>query len=436
MLLAFRITIICISFLLTGAHFLRSWDVWPAVITALFPLFLLVRRSWSPLITSVALWAAAALWTHTLIVIAAERISSGEDWMRLILIFICIITLTVVAAFAAFSLTRHERYSQGMESAVTSTASFFITVLLLSMARLLSPLPVLVLDRFIPGAGWLEIAALGIYAAWLSERMLTTGDVLGTRVRLWTAFSVVFFLQMLIGISGVDRFLMTGALHVPVPALIVAGPIYRGGGYFMVMLFLATILLVGPAWCSHLCYFGAWDAVAARQKRFPVDSQGMFPRLRVTLSLLVVLLALVYRWAGISTITAAWTAVSFGLGGVAVMISVSRRTGYMMHCTVWCPIGLLADILGRINPFRIRISMACRDCGHCSRACRYGALSRKDIAKRKPGLTCTLCGDCLKSCTNGYLSYGFLRLGPEASRRLFILLIVSLHGAFLGLARL
>ncbi|HDJ22855.1 MAG TPA: 4Fe-4S binding protein [Candidatus Aminicenantes bacterium] len=62
-------------------------------------------------------------------------------------------------------------------------------------------------------------------------------------------------------------FLMTGKLHLPVPALILAGPIYRGTLSFMLILFLVTIVLVGPAWCSHLCYVGAWDDIACRRKR-------------------------------------------------------------------------------------------------------------------------------------------------------------------------
>ena len=55
---------------------------------------------------------------------------------------------------------------------------------------------------------------------------------------------------------------MTGKLHLPVPALIVAGPVYRGSVGFMLILFLCTILLVGPAWCSHLALHAAFLGVA------------------------------------------------------------------------------------------------------------------------------------------------------------------------------
>ena len=52
---------------------------------------------------------------------------------------------------------------------------------------------------------------------------------------------------------------MTGKLHLPVPMMILAGPIYRGHTSVMSILFLSTLILSGPAWCSHLCYFGAID---------------------------------------------------------------------------------------------------------------------------------------------------------------------------------
>ena len=77
----------------------------------------------------------------------------------------------------------------------------------------------------------------------------------------------MFFAQFVFGVAGVERLLMTGQLHVPVPAVVVAGPLYRGEGLFMPILFAATLLLVGPAWCSYLCYVGSWDGLAATARR-------------------------------------------------------------------------------------------------------------------------------------------------------------------------
>lgn len=61
-----------------------------------------------------------------------------------------------------------------------------------------------------------------------------------TRARL--LFSIVFFGQLL-GILVNPVFLMTGKQHLPVPAIILAGPLYRLEGLFMPILFLSTLLL-------------------------------------------------------------------------------------------------------------------------------------------------------------------------------------------------
>jgi hypothetical protein len=94
----------------------------------------------------------------------------------------------------------------------------------------------LLAERFIPGLGWVEIALLSIYAAWITSRMANPAASPRWRARIWLFFSVVFFSQLVLGIAGVEECLMTGNLHLPIPALVVAGPIYRGGGYFMLLL--------------------------------------------------------------------------------------------------------------------------------------------------------------------------------------------------------
>ena len=53
----------------------------------------------------------------------------------------------------------------------------------------------------------------------------------------------------------------------------------RGGGLFMAILFSASVLLVGPAWCSWLCYIGAWDDRVARLRHHlvPGEKQDLPP---------------------------------------------------------------------------------------------------------------------------------------------------------------
>lgn len=318
-----------------------------------------------------------------------------------------------------------------------------LTTALLLVTRAKTPMPVLLLDRYLPGWGLVEVFGLAAYAAWLGGRLLDPARAPAARANLWAFFSVVFFSQLALGLLGLDRMLMTGRLHLPVPALILGGPLYRGEGFFMPILFTVTVVLVGPAWCSHLCYIGAWDDRMSRLRdrhrkkpRRPELSAFWTRRGRVFTLVLVAAAALGFRLAGVSPGTAVVAAALFGLAGVGVMVWFSRRAGGMVHCTAFCPMGLVANLLGKLTPWRMRMNEHCTGCGLCARVCRYGALEPRHIERGRPGLSCTLCGDCVTACRHSAMHYRFAHLSPVASRTLFVVLVTSLHALFLGVARI
>lgn len=344
---------------------------------------------------------------------------------------------TIVPLTQARSRPRPTRAAPERPGPWPRVAAFGVTLSLLAVVQVVVERPMLIAERFVPGAGWIEAAALAAYAAWLVGLLYDRRNTAVWRRRLWTLFSVVFFVQLAIGLAGVERFLMSGKLHLPIPAMIVAGPLYRGGGIFMLILFAATVLLVGPAWCSYLCYVGSWDLNAAVVRRRPAPPPHWAGRVRLTVFGLVAATAVVLRLAGVPGTTATILGLAFGLAGVGIMTAVSRRTGTMAHCTAYCPVGLAADVLGKLSPFRLRIrDDTCSDCGACAIRCRYGALCPEDIRRRRPGLTCTLCGDCLAACRGGSIEYRFAGLSPRAARGAFLVLVVSLHAVFLGVARI
>lgn len=317
-----------------------------------------------------------------------------------------------------------------------SAASFALVAGLLTVVHLKVGRPMLLLERFWPGAGWFEIAALAAYAAWLTPKMTDPGKARTWRPRAWRLFSLVFFGQLALGLTVDSRFLMTGDLHLPIPALIIAGPVFRMTISFMPILFLATVLLLGPAWCSHLCYVGAWDDSASRARRRPRPLPRSRNLVRVATLGATVVTALSFRLAGISGTAATASAAIFGLASLLIIAFWSTRSGQMVHCSMICPVGLVAGVLGRLNPFRLKIAPGCTDCGACRPSCRYDALRPEDIARRRPGISCTLCGDCLDGCPTGMFNMRFSGLAPEAARTLFSVLAVSLHAGFLGLARI
>ena len=106
---------------------------------------------------------------------------------------------------------------------------------------------------------------------------------------------------------------------------------------------------------------------------------------------------------------------------------------------VSCRIGLRRDQKrhNTANPFRIRIDTGgCTSCMACARVCRYSALTLKDIRSGRPALTCTLCGDCITGCPHKTIHYHFPGLTAETARKVFIVLVISLHAIFLGVARI
>jgi polyferredoxin len=328
------------------------------------------------------------------------------------------------------------RFEAGAGSAWACAGAFLLTATLLGAVQAVVERPLLLAERYWRSGGWLEILALSVWAAWLTEKLLDRASQPMWRRRLWGLFAVVFFAQLALGLAGVDRMLMTGELHLPVPAVVLAGPIYRGGGFFMVVLFSATLLVVGPAWCSHLCYFGALDSVAAGRRRRPGRLPGWAVAVRIALLVLVVVGALLLGLAGVQALVAAGVGLTFGVAGLFVIALLSRRLGTMVHCTVYCPLGLVADVAGKISPFRIAIGPGCTECGRCSAACRFDALRTSDIARRRPGATCSLCGDCVGACDSGQIGYRFVSLDPHRARHLFVTLVAALHAVFLGVARM
>lgn len=436
---ALMLSLAVLAHLLLAAHALRRGDWGLCAALAALPLTLLSRQGWARLAASATLLAGAALWVSAGAEFIQLRLAFGEPWLRLALIMAAVCGLTLACGLWLLGARAQGLFPRGREAELPQVAAFLLTAGLLALASAKAKTPVLLADRFLPGSGWLEALLLALYAAWLTGRILDPRQHKLLRPRIWAAFSALFFGQLALGLAGFTDLLMTGRLHLPVPALIAAGPLFRGEGLFMPILFASTVLLVGPAWCSHLCYIGAWDDVSSRQGPKP---PRVLPKAWTVGGRLAALAltcggALGLRALGVPGGTAALLAAGFGLAGVGVMLFASRRLGTMAHCTAFCPIGLVGNLLGRLVPWRMEIRLdACTRCGSCARACRYSALTALEIEAGRPGLSCTLCGDCVGACPHEAMRYRFPGLSPAAARATFLTLVAALHAVFLGVARI
>jgi polyferredoxin len=314
-------------------------------------------------------------------------------------------------------------------------AVFLFTALILSFAQIRLKNPIILAERFVEGAGWIEIFLIASYGAFVAFKMQNPINVPKWRGITWTIFSIVFFMQLILGLAGHEKFLMTGKLHLPIPMMILAGPIYRGHLSVMTILFLSTIILTGPAWCSHLCYFGAFDNIASRGKRFKGNLKNK-TGIKFSFILLVIFFTLIFRWINLPVLIATIAGIIFGLAGIVIMIIFSRKRGTMIHCVLYCPIGTIVNFLRFTNPFRMYIDKSCNLCMKCTGFCKYDALKPTDIKNHKPGITCTLCGDCLAACRDNSIKYKYFNLNPMTSRNLYIFLTISLHASCLAMARI
>ena len=118
---------------------------------------------------------------------------------------------------------------------------FIFILIILSIVQIKIEHPIIILERFIEGSGWIEIFFIGLYGAFVSYKMQNPVNVPKWRKYSWTVFTIVFFSQLILGLIGFEKFLMTGELHLPIPVLILSGPIYREQLSFMTILFLAPL---------------------------------------------------------------------------------------------------------------------------------------------------------------------------------------------------
>lgn len=312
---------------------------------------------------------------------------------------------------------------------------FIITFVLLAFVQLKVENPMLLAERFFKGTGWIEILLISFYGAFVAMNMQDVKKVPRWRKTIWTVFSVVFFTQLLAGLTISGKFLMTGKLHLPIPMMILGGPLYRGQLSVMTILFLSTVILTGPAWCSQFCYFGAFDNVAStgRTKKGTLKYKAA---IKSSVLVIVIVTALLLRWLEVPSRISTIMAVVFGLAGIGVMAVFSSREKKMVHCSVYCPIGTVVNLSKHINPFRLYIADSCTSCMKCTAFCKYDSLSPANINNHKPAIGCTLCGDCLAGCNHDSIRYKFFNLKPETARNLYLILTVSLHATCLALARI
>ena len=88
-------------------------------------------------------------------------------------------------------------------------------------------------------------------------------------------------------------------------------------------------------------------------------------------------------------------------------------------CTYACPYGAFFGGLDRLSPYRIRVTDACEQCGHCTATCTSNVRVHEEVRLHgmvvDPG--CMKCTDCVTVCPKNALYLGFGRPALFRSRR-------------------
>lgn len=420
--------VIILSLLLGSAHFLRQGELNGTFIylSLVFLYFSKIRIS--RLLVNIALICLFFTWLKISYGLILFRINLGLPWYRLLFIMLGVLLLTLLAIY--FSSKAWEQFNKK----IFSFGLFILVVLIFLWLRYKLSFSILLLDRFANLGLW-QAFMLGLYAAYLGDEFLEPKKQYYLRPKIWLLFSLVFFGQLLLGLFVDKRFLLTGKLHFPIPALIIGGPVYRGQGFFMLGLFISTLLLVGSAWCSHLCYVGGLDNFFASRKK--VKKRPLLSRKLAWFNLGLVLL-LAASWPRQENLFPLLLGLVsfFGVVSLGFIVVYSWKKGAMTHCVGFCPLGLISVFLGKINPFRVRVKQGkCTGCGVCVKKCFYQAIDKVEN-KVKINNYCTLCLACLASCPHEAITFTLGGKYRQKVYKAYIFLIVSLHTLFLGLARI
>ncbi|MEN8154125.1 MAG: 4Fe-4S dicluster domain-containing protein [Acidobacteriota bacterium] len=431
-----RLILIGISIVLQAAHWSRKGIDLLAITILLFLVFLFFKKRWMLNVTGIMLFAGSLEWINTGIKLAQLRMRLGLPFTRLVIILAVVAIFTGWTAYLARSKKLRERFDQDLETSLSSTIAFVTATMILIIAKIKTPLTILLADRFYPGSGWITIFLFAVYGAFAAEKLSGSKSSVW-RLRMWLLFSIVFFTQFFLGIAGLKIFMMTGEAHLPVPAMIAAGPIFRAAGFFMPILYLITLFLLGPAWCSHLCYIGGWDNLSSLRKKIP----GIFvkdPRMWQGIMLAVLAAgAIILRLFNLPYASILIYGLVWGMTGIFVIVLLSGKNGTMVHCTSYCPIGFLSVLFAKIYPVKLKIEKKkCTLCLDCIPHCRFGALDKDIIRSGFAGFSCTLCGDCIPSCPHDAFRITAFGSQSDNIRKIYLGLLAGIMAVFIATARI
>ncbi len=421
-----------------GAHFYRAGEYGLVLCVAGFVGFLCSSAAWKRAAAGLFLFWSMLEWFLTAHTLLQVRLMLGEPWLRGTLILVVLALMTGLTGAGALHRAMELARKQGACEALLRAATFMGVFLCLYWLRESVSTDFLLLERYVPYAGGVQIFSTAWYGSFAAGVLADPRRSRKWRFRLWLLFGVVFFVQFFLGVAGLEEMLLTGRLHVPIPAFILYGAVFRDSLTVMPFIAAASALLAGSAWCSLFCYWGPFDALAAHKRSLRPLPPRIDRLLRCGRPVVLVggvAAALVLSRAESGPAAIAGLAAAYAAGSFLIMLMLSRRYGGMLHCGTVCPLGLVISLLGWLSPWRLRVDTArCDNCGACEKICRWRAMTPECRTAGKVLSRCTLCRECLSVCPRNAPAVTCPGLAPELAGRIFVGMTAGLHAVFMSTA--
>ncbi len=124
----------------------------------------------------------SAIWLQTTAATIMLRMSQDTPWARMLIIMLIVAVFTIFSAFLLKERLKNEKYEKIEGTPGPSAAAFLLTAAFLGIAKIKVNFPILIVDRFFPGSGWIEILFLSVYAAWLVEKLIRNHNYIKYRL--------------------------------------------------------------------------------------------------------------------------------------------------------------------------------------------------------------------------------------------------------------
>lgn len=428
-----------LSIMLGAAHFYRAGLYSLSLLCLLFIPLSFFKEAYIRNILTCALVVLSLRYAWVTVDFIQMRQAFNEPWLRLFYIMFTVSFFILANAFYIYS--QKKRYTKNIEFSNVSSIVFFLIFVILTIMHIKIP-HILLANRFFPSFGIIQGFFIALWGAYLARKLLDKNVAELWRLRAWRIFSTVFFLQFFLALMGYTIFLMGENFHFPIPGMIIAGALYRESGFFMPILFLSSFMLVGSAWCSHLCYFGVWDSTNKKGLGYEhVPAKKIFSALPYIVFLCMLVFVFICKCYDVPIEVIISLIILLGLIFFPLHFFISRPYGISSYCLYICPLGLIMRFLNKITShffsWHVYFTESCVQCGVCIKSCRYAALSKDGIASKTIASSCTLCRNCMQKCRKNGIALSFCGFKGHDNMNLhtiFTVMITILHALFLAVA--